>query len=152
MTFTSWKNLYMNTYLNTVVLGAIPAGDFKSAIKATNHYRHTSYNNASDELVSDTLFLPSYPEIFGTAAYSYYTPTTHTEGTQLAYYQTSANLVKNGNNAGESNGVAQNYWEGSPGTHYASGYGYTWGAVTNTGVSAYNWGNTACALAPAWGM
>lgn len=152
MTFTPWKNLYMNTYLNTVVLGAIPAGDFKSAIKATNHYRHTTYNTAADELVSNTLFLPSYPEIFGTASYSYYTPTTHTEGTQLAYYQTSANLVKNGNNAGESNGVAQNYWEGSPGTHYASGYGYTWGAVTNTGVAAYNWGNTACALAPAWGM
>jgi hypothetical protein len=80
------------------VLGAIPSGNFKSAIKQSKHYRHTAYNTSTSEEVTDTLFLPSYPEIFGTASYSNYTPTSPVEGTQFKYYETQSNRIKYGNN------------------------------------------------------
>ena len=44
-TFTKWLNLYMRTYMNNTVLGAIPSGDFKSSIKASKHYRLTTNGN-----------------------------------------------------------------------------------------------------------
>ena len=151
-TFTKWSNLYMRTYLNGTVLGAIPSGDFKSSIKQSKHYRHTNYNTADDELVTDTLFLPSYPEIFGTASYSGYKPTTHTEGTQFEWYQTQANRVKQGNNNGNKNGVDQFWWEGSASSAHHSVEGYYWCIVTASGSAGYGTGNRAYGLAPAWAM
>ena len=97
----------MRTYLNGVILDAIPIGSLKSAIKPSLHYRHTTYNGSTSEQVTDSLFLPSYPEIFGTAGYSYYIPTSPTEGTQFEYYQTSSNRIKYGNNEGSPNSTAQ---------------------------------------------
>lgn len=151
MTFTKWANLYMRTYLNSTVLGAIPSGDFKSAIKSIKHYCHTNYNTADDEQVTDILFLPSYPEIFGTESFTYYTPTTHTEGTQWPYYQTSSNRIKYGNNNGVSNGVAQNWWNGSA-SSYTSSNGYFLCGVLTSGSFDYFSGVYALGLAPAWCM
>jgi hypothetical protein len=93
-TFIKWANLYMRIYLNNTVWAAIPSGNFKSTIKESKHYRHTTYNTSDSELVTDKLFLPSYPEIYGTKVSSYYTVTSPVEGTQLEYYSTVANRVK----------------------------------------------------------
>lgn len=151
-TFTKWSNLYMRTYMNDKVLGAIPTGDFKSAIKPSKHYRHTAYNTSASEEVTDTLFLPSYPEIFGTASYSSYMATSPTEGTQFKYFETAANRIKNGNNNGISNGKAQYLWEGSAGSYYSSNQGYRWCNVYTNGNASNNTGDIACGLAPAFAM
>ena len=152
-TFNKWSDLYMRTYLNSIVLGAIPSGNFKAAIKQSKHYRHTTYNGSTSEEVTDYIFLPSYPEIYGTAASSEYTPTNPVEGTQFDYYITTANRYKHGNN----NGVPEDpdwgvfWWNGSSGSKEYGDYGYTWGYVGSTGGDCDR-GDYAHGLAPAWTM
>ena len=106
--FSKWSNLYMRTYMNDKVWGAFPT-DFKSAIKTSKHNRHTSYNTSASEIVNDNLFLPSYPEVFGTKTSSYYTVTSPDEGTRFAYFNISNNRIKYGNNNGSSNGNQQKW-------------------------------------------
>lgn len=149
--FTKWSSLYMRTYLNSVVWGAFPS-TFKSAIKESSHYRHTTYNGSASESVTDNLFLPSYPEIFGTESYSYYAVTNPTEGTQFKYFETSSNRIKYGNNNGASNGTAVRWWEGSASSYYRSGSGYYWCVVNAGGAANDNFGNRANGLAPAFAM
>lgn len=150
-TFIKWSNLYMRTYMNDIVWGAFPT-DFKSVIKTSKHNRHTAYNTSASEVVNDNLFLPSYPEIFGTASYSYYTVTSPVEGTQFAYYATSANGIKYGNNNGSPNGTAQRWWQGSASNYSPTNYGYRWCRVNTEGPASTGTGNYACGLAPAWAM
>lgn len=151
MTFTKWSNLYMRTYMNDKVWGAFPT-DFKSAIKTSKHNRHTNYNTSESEVVNDNLFLPSYPEIFGTTSYQYYTKTSPVEGTQFAYYTTSANRIKYGNNNGSPNSAAQYWWQGSVCNYLNSSYGYLWCYVTSDGSYSNNRGDRAGGLAPAFAM
>ena len=151
-TFTKWSNIYMRTYMNSTVLSAISSGDFKNAIKPSNHYRHTTYNGTESEQVTDTLFLPSYPEIYGTASYSNYVATNPVEGTQFDYYATSANRIKQGNNNGVANGTAQYWWEGSASSYYNSSNGYNWCHVYTDGSADADRGVYASGLAPAWCM
>lgn len=150
-TFTKWSNLYMRTYLNDKVWGAFPS-TFKASIKPSTHYRHTTYNGSTSEQVTDNLFLPSYPELFGTASFSYYTPTNPTEGTQLAYYQTTSNRIKYGNNNGSPNSTVTSWWQGSPSSYYHSNFSYGWDRVSTDGAALIGYGVTAYALAPAWAM
>ena len=149
-TFTKWSNLYIRTYLNEKVWGAFPT-DFKSLIKPSTHYRHTTYNGSSSEKVTDNLFLPSYPEIFGTESYSHYAPTNPVEGTQFIFFLTASNRIKYGNNNGVSNEVAQIWWEGSASSELRSNY-YFWCNVQMTGVSSNGSRGSSRALAPAWAM
>lgn len=151
-TFTKWSDLYMRTYLNNTVLGAIPSGDFKTAIKQSKHYRHTTYNGSTSEEVTDTLFLPSYPEIFGTASNSYYVATSPVEGTQWSYYTIAANRNKYGNNNGSPNSTKAYWWEGSASSNYYSSYGYRWCFVSNNGTFGSSGGTAANGLAPAFVM
>jgi len=151
MSFTKWSNLYMRTYMNDKVLGAFPT-DFKSAIKTSKHNRHTAYNTSASEVVNDNLFLPSYPEIYGTVSYSYYTVTSPVEGTQFAYYTTSANRIKYGNNNGSSNSTAQSWWQGSASNYFDSSGGYRWYIVLADGSFRHVSGNFAFGLAPAFAM
>lgn len=152
--FTKWSNLYMRTYLNSKVWGAFPSGDFKSAIKPSKHYRHTTYNGAASELVTDTLFLPSYPEIFGTTSYGSYKPTSPVEGTQFDYYKTSSNRVKvaNSNGGRDSLASAVYWWQGSCSLSYNSSTGYRWCYVDTDGSSKNYTGRYGAGLAPAWAM
>ena len=151
-TFTKWSNLYMRTYLNSIVLGAFSSGAFKSAIKPSKHYRHTTYNGTGSEQVTDTLFLPSYPEVFGTVSYSNYVVTSPTEGTQFEYYQTESNRIKYGNNNGASNGTAQYWWTGSASSLYYSSLGYCWCTGYTSGSVTAPLGGSASGLAPAFAM
>ena len=152
-TFAKWSNLYMRTYLNSTVWGAMP-NTFKSAIKESKHNRHTTYNGTASEEVTDNLFLPSYPEICGTETYNYYQPTNPTEGTQFEYYASNDTTckIKYGNNNGVSNGIAQYWWEGSPCTTYSSNYGYYWCRIEYYGSGGAAAGMHASALSPAWAM
>lgn len=151
--FTKWSDLYMRTYLNSTVWGAFPS-TFKSAIKSSSHYRHTTYDGTASEEVTDNLFLPSYPEIFGTVSYSYYTATNPVEGTQFSYYATSSNRIKYGNNNGASNGTSQWWWNGSPSKQYDSysSYKYLWCDVYTNGNNNTAGGSYAAGLAPAFAM
>lgn len=168
-TFTKWSSLYMRTYMNSTVWGAIPSGDFKSAIRPSKHNRLTTNGNnpmtanttdgsktvRTTESVTDTLFLPSYTEIFGNVKYNYYlggaTPNSE-EGTQFEYYQTASNRVKNGNNNGSPSGTACYWWQGSASSYYLSSSGYYWSFVSSSGVAAHNGGTSARGLAPAFAM
>lgn len=150
-TFKKWSDLYMRTYLNDKVWGAFPT-DFKSAIKTSKHNRHTGYDTSVSEVVNDNLFLPSYPEIFGTASYAYYNVTSPVEGTQFAYYAISANRIKYGNNNGSPNSTAQYWWQGSPSSMYDSSRYYRWCRINADGTCSYNDGGSAFGLAPVWAM
>lgn len=152
MSFTKWSNLYMRTYINNTVLGAIPSGDFKSAIKQSKHYRHTTYNGVTSEEVTDTLFLPSFPEIFGTATYAYYLPTNPVEGTQFDYYATASNRIKYVNNNGVPSTSAQYWWQGSASSFYDTSDKYCWCRVKNNGEFSFGDGTSNGGLAPAWAM
>jgi len=169
MSFTKWSNLYMRTYMNSTVWGAIPSGDFKSAIRVSKHNRLTTNGNnpmtasttngsktvRTTESVTDTLFLPSYTEIFGNVAYSYYlggaTPNSE-EGTQFEYYQTASNRIKNGNNNGSPSGTAWYWWQGSASSYYSSSFGYGWCGVSTDGSANRIGGDGATGLAPAFAM
>ena len=151
MTFTKWSDLYMRTYMNSVVFNAFDSS-FKSMIKPSSHYRHTTYNGTESEQVTDNLFLPSYPEIFGTASYSYYVATNPVEGTQFSYYTTSSNRIKYGNNNGSLNGTSQYWWEGSASSYFNSSNGYRWCIVGTSGTADYYSGYNATGLAPAFVM
>ena len=150
-TFTKWSNLYMRTYLNDKVWEAFPS-TFKAAIKPSSHYRHTNYNTSTSEQVTDNLFLPSYPEIYGTASYSNYVATSPVEGTQFSYYQTSTNRVKYPNNNGVAGNSATYWWMGSASSFYSSTNGYYWCYVGTDGSTANNRGALASGLAPAFAM
>ena len=150
-TFKKWSTLYMRTYLNDKVWGAFPT-DFKSAIKTSKHNRHTAYNTSASEVVNDNLFLPSYPEIFGTASYSYYTVTSPVEGTQFAYYATPANRIKYGNNNGSPNSTTQYWWQGSASNYLHPSNGYHWCRLNTDGSSDFSHGDASLGLAPAFAM
>ena len=157
--FTKWSNLYARTYINSTLLDAFSYStdkgsgtSFKSLIKQSKHYRHTAYNTTESEEVTDTLFFPSYPEIFGTATYSYYKATNPIEGTQFEYYTNSSNRIKHNNNNGSPMSRASYWWQGSCASYYSSTNGYFWCGVTIGGASdCYN-GASASSLAPAWAM
>ena len=160
--FQQWDQLYMRTYLNDKVFGAFPEGAFKSAIKLSKHYRHISYGAYSDpnktqsEEIHDHLFLPSYPEIYGTAANDKYQSTSPVEGTQFEYFKTAANRIKYWNNNGEPDTGTYIWWTGSTATAYQSASsspaGYSWFSVRVDGDPDYLFGRSYSGLAPAFAM
>lgn len=150
--FKKWGYpLYMRTYLNDKVWGAFQT-DFKALIKPSTHYRHTTYDGTASEQVTDNLFLPSYPEIYGTKSNSSYVATSPTEGTQFDYYKTSANRVKYTNNNGVASTTLSEWWTGSASYDYQSSYGYYWCFVYTDGSAVGNYGGKALTLAPAFAM
>lgn len=179
MSFTKWSNLYMRTYMNSTLLGAFTYSvngsgtalgsgtSFKDLIKPSVHNRLTTNGNnpmtantqdgsktdRSIETVTDTLFLPSYPEIFGNVAYAGYlggaTPNSE-EGTQLEYFETTANRIKYANNNGAPSGTALYWWNGSASSSYAVSGGYYWSLLlTNGDITIMN-GRNAVGLVPSF--
>lgn len=146
-TFTKWSNLYMRSFLNSTIFNAFPYGStFKSAIKPSKHYRHTTYNGTEVEQVIDNLFLPSYAEVFGSGSNMYYVETDPTEGTQM-----TVSKLKYINNNG-SKGSATSWWLGSASSYYGSSIGYCWCYVNNSGGFSATQGTFSYGLAPAWAM
>lgn len=150
-TFTKWSNLPLRTWLNDTFKNALPAA-WKNAIKPIKHKMLTAYNTASYEDVTDSVFLPTYPEVFGTAAYTYYLggATNSQEGTQWPYYATASNRIKYRNNNGNKGSAATIWWEGSPSSYYNSSYGYLWCRVDTGGTASLHNGSGAYGVAPAF--
>lgn len=150
-TFTKWSNLPLRTWLNDTFKNALPAA-WKNAIKPIKHKMLTAYNTASYEDVTDSIFLPTYPEVFGTAAYSNYLggATNSQEGTQWPYYATASNRIKYRNNNGNKGSTACYWWEGSPSSSYDSSNGYLWCRVDNDGSANGSYGSFARGVAPAF--
>ena len=162
MNFTKWANLYLRTWLNGGILnrftystGKGSGTSFKDMIKPSKHYRHTSYGTNTSEEVTDTLFLPSHAEIFGTSSsYSYYKPTSPTEGTQFAYFATYTNRKKYNNDNGSQGSTAKNWWTGSPSsnTQYQAYFGYAWLGVDTNSNQVEVYGHNYIDVVPTWAM
>lgn len=154
MTFTKWSQLPLRTWLNGTFLNALPA-KLKSMIKPIKHnmLNNNGASSKTTESVTDSVFLPTYPEVFGNTAWSYYlnnvTPAGE-EGTQWPYYATASNRIKYGNNNGASDGSACYWWEGSPSSYYNSSFGYYWCRVDADGNAAHYGGYSAFGVAPAF--
>ena len=167
--FTKWANLYMRTYLNSTIWGAIPSGDFKSAIKASKHNRLTTNGNnpttankwdgsktdRTTEVVIDYLYVPSYTQIYGNVLSTSYlggaTPNNE-EGEQLEYYKTASNRIKHDNNNGSPSSTAREWWTGSPCSLYDSVYKYYWLHVNAGGSVSQTDGKIGKWLSPAFVM
>jgi len=169
MTFTKWADLWMRKILQYMVWPAFPEGTFKSLIKPSRHNRLVSNGvdpttaNTQDgsntdrtiETVVDTLFLPSYTEVFGNVVDSSYlgggTPN-NDEGSQFEYYTVAANRIKYINTAQATpSATAKDWWLGSPDSSYYTS-GYSWRAVRASGESHAWPGTISACCAPAWAM
>lgn len=142
-----WSGIALRTFCNGDFLTtAMPTG-IRNMIKPvsrtvlkTRGCSGTGSNGTVDkttETVTDSIFLPTYPEIFGNTAYdSYMSKTTPAgeEGTQWKYYETASNRIKYGNNNGAPNSSVQYWWNGSPSTYF-NRHGYYWCAVRTDGCA-----------------
>ena len=160
-----WTGIAMRTWANGDFYNtAMPTGT-KNIIKPIKHNvlstrgcSGTTSNGTAvktTEEVTDKIFLPTYPEIYGNTAFNYYlsnsTPAGE-EGTQWDYYKTSSNRIKYGNNGGAKNSTAQYWWMGSPSTAWYSSFGGYWCRVRSDGTANNITGNNALGFAPAFAM
>lgn len=100
-----WKNSARRTWCNNVYYNAIPA-TLRPIFK--QHKNLSGLGNSSTsgvERTTDYVALRAEIEIFGTRSFS-----VEDEGSQVTYYQTSANRIKNLGDAGSSSA----WWERSP--------------------------------------
>lgn len=160
-----WSGIALRTFCNGDFLTtAMPTG-IRNMIKPvsrtvlkTRGYSGAGSDSTVDkttETVTDSIFLPTYPEIFGNTAYDYYmskTTPAGEEGTQWKYYETASNRIKYGNNNGAPNSKAQYWWNGSPSTLYAFSDGYYWCRVDTDGSAGNSIGNYADGFAPAFAL
>lgn len=98
-----WKSSARRTWCNSVYKNAIPStlrGIFKEFI---NQSGTGGGSSSGTENTTDTFALRAEIEVFGSTTYS-----VSGEGSQVTYYQTSSNRIKN------VNGSATAWWERSP--------------------------------------
>ena len=141
----------LRTKLNTDFINAMPS-TFASMIKSVVKKNFTTHTKSSKATVNttDKAFLLSYPEVFGTATYSYYKEGDAVgdyEGTQYKYFETASNRVKYWNNNGVDSTTAYHYWLRSPSSYYNSTYGYYWCYVNSSGSARSNDGDYTFGLA-----
>lgn len=98
-----WKSSVMRTSTMPLMKEYLPAA-WQTAIKPVNKVSSTGGGSSSGtETVSDSCFLLTEIEIFGSTTYS-----VSGEGTQYAYYKAGNSKVKN------RGGSANSWWERSP--------------------------------------
>ena len=154
VTFAKWSKLPLRTWMNGTFLTTCFSSNWKNMIKSTKHKRLTQYNAKTTESVTDKIFLPSYPEIFGNISNTFKylngdTPTGE-EGIQWEYYKIAKNRIKKGNNNGKANSVSCYWLNGSANSDYDSNTGYHWCDVTSRGEGQSTLGQYAYGLAPAF--
>ena len=119
-----WKSSAMRTSTMATMKGYLPSA-WQSAIKPVNKASGTGSSTTSGtETVSDSCFLLSEIEIFGSTTYS-----VSGEGTQYAYYKAGNSKVKN------RSGSAYDWWERSP----SSGGSSYFCGVDSGGNADYNY-------------
>ena len=96
-----WKNTDMRLTYLPAILALMPA-EVKNGIHAVNKKTSEGGNSTTIETVSDTLFLLSEVEIFGTASSS-----VAGEGSQYDYYKAGSPKIK------KREGVDEFWWERS---------------------------------------
>lgn len=148
----NYSTSLLRTKLNQDFVAALPE-TFSTLIKTVAKKNFETHTNNSTETVTtnDKVFLLSYPEVFGTTAYSYYkggNTVGDYEGTQYAHYATESNRKKYINNNG-SDGDAKYYWLRSPSSYYSSTYGYYWCNVYSSDSAYYGNGCSAFGVAAA---
>ena len=102
-----WRGCARRTWCNNVYLKALPA-NLQALIKPVNKKSGTGDGSSSGiETTSDSIFLGSEIEIFGSTTYS-----VAGEGSQYTYYKTAAN--RNKLPRWSSSGSSDYWWERSP--------------------------------------
>lgn len=160
-----WTGIALRTFCNGTFLSTAMPSAIQSIIKpvsrtvlATRGCSGTGSNetvNKTTETVTDSIFLPTYPEIYGNTAYNGYMSNTTPageEGTQWEYYKTSSNRIKYGKDEGNANSTAQCWWMGSPSTYWNSRTGYYWCMVSTNGAANNYDGYFSYRFAPAFAM
>ncbi len=96
----------------------------------------------------DKAFFLSYPEVFGSASYTYYQGSVAQEGNQYNYYRTAGNRKKYYNNNGVASSIATSYWLRSPGANSSC----SWVKVDYNGEAGitFDKGNDKLNIAPAF--
>lgn len=128
-----WEGSARRTWCNNVFKNAIPS-TIKGLIKNVNKKNYKVYNSTTLSTTSDSCFLLSETEIFGSKTYS----AGATEGTQYEYYKTSSNRIK------QVNGSNYYWWERSP----RSSSSATFCVVYSNGSASYFNAGDARGLAP----
>ena len=106
-----WKNSAMRTSTMATMKNYLPSA-WQTAIKPVNKASGTGGGSTSGtETVSDSCFLLSEIEVFGSTTYSVYG-----EGTQYAYYKAGNSKVKN------MSGSASHWYERSPRSGYTQDF------------------------------
>lgn len=128
-----WGESARRTWCNNTFKSSIPSS-IQSLIRNVNKKNYKVYNSTTLSTTSDSCFLLSETEIFGSNTYS----AGATEGTQYEYYKTSSNRVK------QVNGSNYYWWERSPHSSYSSGFCSVSSDGSANGINA----SFACGLAP----
>lgn len=97
-----WKNSAMRTSIMATMKGYLP-DDWEAIIKPVNKASGVGGNSSGTETVSDSCFLLSEIEVFGSTKHS-----VSGEGTQYAYYKAGNSCVKNRGDR------PYTWWERSP--------------------------------------
>ncbi len=141
-----WSGSTRRTWLNNTFAGALPTYVqplLKTVVKK-NLANHT--NNTAGEDTNDKIFLPSYPEMFGSAGYSYYKGSQALEGNQYPYYNSNARRIKYYNKNGSAGTSACIYWLRSPSSHSS----VFWIFVATGGTVSYGSSTDSYGVAPAF--
>ena len=152
----NWSgNPLRTTYLNTNFYNAISTTTFRSLIKTVTKKNLSTHTSTTTVNTSDKIFLPSYPEVFGTTTYGNYISggaVSNYEGSQYNYFATSSNRIKYHNNNGVDGSNAGGWWLRSPSSHYNSSIGYCWCGVISDGTVNYGNDNGTLGLAPCFSI
>ncbi len=110
-----WTSSAMRTSTMQTLLGQLP-DEVKAVIKPVNKLTSAGEQSTTINTTSDSLFLLSEIEVFGTRSYS-----VAGEGTQYAYYRDIANTTaKRVKKLSNGTGSANSWWLRSPGASYSA--------------------------------
>ena len=118
-----WASSYMRQTVMPLLLNKLPS-DLQSVIVPVNKLSSAGSQSTTINTTSDSLFLLSEIEIFGTKTYS-----VAGEGSQYAYYNAGNSRIKYKQNAQTT---AVYWWERSPYASYSTGF-----CCVGTGGSAF---------------
>lgn len=128
-----WEGSARRTWCNNTFKSSIPS-TIRTLIRNVNKKNYKVYNSTTLSTTSDSCFLLSETEIFGSKTYS----AGATEGTQYEYYKTSSNRVKQVNDS--------NYWWWERSPYSGNSYGFC--GVDSSGYASGGYASGAIGLAP----
>lgn len=127
----SWNDSKMWTSLNTTYLQAFPTTFYRDVLKVGRVATTKTYNGTDLQQVGARVALFAEKEIFGERTYS--NATEAAALTQIEYYKTAANLIK------QVNGSNYSWWERSP---YSSDGSYFCNVTSNGSAGGSNASST----------